>query len=235
MDQMTFSESDVAKEIIVGSLKWKNLVIDQLSLDKNHRPDNINVDLLFPNTMLDLICMDSGVADAISILERQGHNDYIETVSKAMENKLQSLAKISVLEKSFLTNIDNELTSNKNETVLLSSTDFSNVSIARQLSQQGFAVLRGVFSEKEIAEFRAAVIEKLPINAFPFNEQFSSEIAWDEPFDRIFTDKRVIGICKEIMGEDFIYFNQHIIHDSSRGGWHTDTGSPEIKGSHEFH
>jgi hypothetical protein len=37
------------------------------------------------------------------------------------------------------------------------------------------------------------------------------------------------------MGEDFIYFNQHVIHDSSRGGWHTDTGSPEIIGSHEFH
>jgi hypothetical protein len=41
IDQMTFSESDVAKEIIVGSIKWKNLVIDQLTFDKNYRPDNI--------------------------------------------------------------------------------------------------------------------------------------------------------------------------------------------------
>jgi ectoine hydroxylase-related dioxygenase (phytanoyl-CoA dioxygenase family) len=144
-----------------------------------------------------------------------------------MEKKLQSLAKVSVLE--------NKLTSNNNEIVLLSSINFSNVSIARQFTQQGFAVLRGVFSEKEIAKFRTAAIEKLPINDFPFNEQFSSAIAFDDPFDRVFTNKRVIGICKEIMGEDFIYFNQHVIHDSSRGGWHTDTGSPEIIGSHEFH
>ena len=88
IDQMTFSESDVAKEIIVGSIKWKNLVIDQLTFDKNYRPDNIKMDLPFPNTLLDLMCMDFGIVDAISILEKQGRNDCIEAVSKAMENKL---------------------------------------------------------------------------------------------------------------------------------------------------
>jgi len=113
--------------------------------------------------------------------------------------------------------------------------DPPNISLSRKFSQLGFAVLRGVFSEQEIAEFRAAAIERFPDNKPPYKAQFSNSMALHDPFDKIFTNERVISTLKELLGEDLNFLNDYAVHDSSWAGWHTDTTSLEINEFQDFH
>ena len=85
--------------------------------------------------------------------------------------------------------------------------DPPNISLSRKFSQLGFAVLRGVFSEQEIAEFRAAAIERFPDNKPPYIAQCSNSMALHDPFDKIFTNERVISTLKELLGEDLNFLN----------------------------
>ena len=109
------------------------------------------------------------------------------------------------------------------------------ISLSRKFSQLGFAVLRGVFSEQEIAEFRAAAIERFPDNTPPYIAQFSNSMALHDPFDKIFTNERVISTLKELLGEDLKFFNYYAVQDSFWAGWHADTTSLEINELHDFH
>ena len=234
ISQMTSPNSDIARAIGIENQKWTKLIIDQFAFNDNHKPTSLGIDLPLPNTLFDLMCMDAGVSDAVSALTKWGCDACVEAVSNAYARKLQELEKFATRENLAIS--DNHLpASDDQEISLLSSIDLSNVSIARHFSQQGFAVVRDVFSEKEIGEFRAAAIRNFPNNPPPFIEQFNFEMCWDEPFNRIYTNEKVISALKEILGEDFVYFNGFGIHDSHRAGWHTDTAAMELKGSHYFH
>mgnify|MGYP001298163848 CR=1 FL=1 len=234
MSQMTYPDSDIAKAIVISNLKWTNLIVDQFAFDDNYKPTNLRIDLPFPKTLFDLICMDAGLSEALRTLTKWGQKSCVEAVSNAYASTLQELEHFATHDR-FAIAENHLLTSADEEIALLSSIDVSDVSIARHFSQQGFAVLKDVFSEKEITGFRAAAIKKFPDNPPPFSAQFSSEMCWNEPFNRIYTNEKVVCALKEILGEDFIYLNEHGIQDSYRSGWHTDTETLELKGSHHFH
>jgi len=125
--------------------------------------------------------------------------------------------------------------SDKPEIVQTSLIDPANPSISRQFTQLGFVVLRSVFSKNEMAEFRTAANERFPSNTPPYTSQSSSSMVFDEPFNMIFTNEKVIGALKEILGDDFIFLNEQTILDSNWSGWHADTTNMEVKGFHEFH
>ena len=184
MSQMTSPDSDIAKAIVISNLKQTNLIVDQFAFDDNYKPTNLRIYPPFPKTLFDLICLDTRLSDALRTLTKWGHNSCVDAVSNAHAKTLQELDHFATREKFAITE-NHLLTSVDEEIALLSSIDFSEVSIARHFSQQGFAVLKDVFSAKEIREFRAAAFKNFSNNPPPFSAQFSSEMCWDEPFNRI--------------------------------------------------
>lgn len=111
----------------------------------------------------------------------------------------------------------------------------ANVTLCRAFVQDGFAVIPRVFSDSEIATFRAAAFAQLPQQSAPYKPQFSSTALFAEPFRRIFQNARLISSLKELLGDDFVFINEFALHDSFYSGWHTDTTSPEGKAGLDFH
>ena len=92
-----------------------------------------------------------------------------------------------------------------------------------------------VFDQTEMAELRRAAIAQFPNNRPPFEPQFSSTAVFQEPFRRVFRNRKFIQALRAVLGEDFVFVNEFGLHDSFYVGWHTDTATPEGKVGHEFH
>ena len=109
------------------------------------------------------------------------------------------------------------------------------VSLERSFCQDGFVVVPQVFDQTEIAEIRRAAIAEFPNNRPPFEPTFSNTALFQEPFQRVFRNRKFIQALRSVAGEDFVFVNEFALHDSFYAGWHTDTTSPEFKADHEFH
>lgn len=109
------------------------------------------------------------------------------------------------------------------------------VSIERSFSQNGFALVPQVFTRDEIAALRRAASGLLPESSPPYKPQFSSAGMFDPRFRGVFSNPRLIGTLRRLLGDDFVFINEFAIHDSHYAGWHSDTTSPEGKANHQFH
>jgi hypothetical protein len=111
----------------------------------------------------------------------------------------------------------------------------ASVSLERSFCQDGFVVVPQVFDQAEMAELRRAAIAHFPNNRPPFEPTFSNTALHQEPFRRVFRNRKFIQALRSVLGEDFVFINEMSLHDSFYVGWHTDTASPEFKADHEFH
>jgi hypothetical protein len=109
------------------------------------------------------------------------------------------------------------------------------VSLERSFCQDGFVVVPQVLDQAEIADIRNAAIAQFPNNRPPFEPTFSNTAVYQEPFRRVFRNRKFIQTLRSLLGEDFVFINEMSLHDSFYVGWHTDTASPEFKANHEFH
>jgi hypothetical protein len=109
------------------------------------------------------------------------------------------------------------------------------ISLERSFCQDGFVMVPQVFDRTEIAEFRRAAIAQFPDNRPPFKAQVSNTAFFQEPFRRVFRNRKFIEALRTLLGEDFVFVNEFALHDSHYVGYHTDAASLEGKGGHEFH
>ena len=98
-------------------------------------------------------------------------------------------------------------------------------------SQQdtGFEVFGGVFSNEEIVRLRKLATNILPVNTPPFKPQVVRNI-FDKSYEiakLILGNARVKDLISKVHGAEFVLLDEYVLQDSSFGGWHTDTTSPE--------
>jgi ectoine hydroxylase-related dioxygenase (phytanoyl-CoA dioxygenase family) len=100
--------------------------------------------------------------------------------------------------------------------------------------EQGYWVFPGIFSAEEIEALRAAARRISGDNPACEPRFFQNILDTDKTARRIILSVRVRDALRRIVGNDFVLVNEHGLHDSFFGGWHTDTTSPEHRG-YAFH
>lgn len=104
------------------------------------------------------------------------------------------------------------------------------------LQIQGFNVFNGIFSREEVSLLRKVSNKLLPVNCPPFKSHVEGNIfdKSEELTRLILGNSRLKDAIHSVHGSKFYLLDEHALHDSFFGGWHTDTTTPESYG-HSFH
>jgi hypothetical protein len=99
--------------------------------------------------------------------------------------------------------------------------------LARQISSQGYAVVRGFFDQEEIARLREIVAAHFKTHGNRHNlGQTQPNAAIEVPdLGWLYSRPKVIDLFRRALATDDVVFTCHCdIHNSMLSGWHKDSG-----------
>lgn len=103
----------------------------------------------------------------------------------------------------------------------------ANDDLARTLETQGYAIVRGVFNEEELARLRTTLTEHFSKAGKRHNLGLTQPNAAIEvpALSWLYTHPRVLDLFRRALDTDDIVFTGHSdVHNSMLSGWHKDSG-----------
>lgn len=113
--------------------------------------------------------------------------------------------------------------------------------LTEDFERDGFVRIPGALSADQVGSARAfltRLFDRPPSFAGDYNQptgnvRFDACARYDE-LRWILLHPPVVNALRDLLGSDFVYLPETVVHDSIRGHWHKDTSAQE-KAGHRFH